>query len=960
MRNIIWLFCIFLLLMVPAAEAKRPPSVAGLRAAVLVLRDIEGIPHIIANNEHDMVMMQGWVHARDRLFQMDFSRRQASGTLAEMLGVSALESDVEFRTIGLRRAAERSLVVLPEETKAALEAYASGVNAYVAVHPLPPEYAPLELTSFQPWTAVDSLVIGKLIEFGSSFDLDVELTEILLTYQGVGAKLNFDGTALFFEDLFRSQPFDPASTVPDANTAVSSDVASEETDERKGGASGHGEETIHPETRNLIKNYLRRVRRLPFFRRALEWSKRYRGSNEFAVSGRHTASGQPILANDPHLDLNMPATFYQIHLKAWRAGFDVIGSSFAGVPFVALGQNKHIAWGATLNPLDLTDVFQEEVVPDASSASGFSTIYLSNLEPIIPLPQVFRYNQIGDGVPDNLATATPGTTVGETVIPLAVLIVPRRNQGPIIELDPLTGTALSVQSTGFSGTREVDAIRSFNLARNLEDFTRALRHFDFGSRGFAYADRHGNIAYFTSGEMPLREDLQSSVVNGLPPFFIRNGTGGNEWLPLTTPQPGQAVPFEILPFEEMPQLSNPPTGWFVNANNDPLGITLDNDALNQLRPGGGIYYLNPGYDLGIRAGRITSNLKEQIAAGSVTPEDLQAIQADTVMLDAQVFTPYILAAFANAFEDDADDTIVTIAALPGVAEAVGRLSHWDQSTPTGVDEGFDAGDIEGQQSSPTEEEIDASVAATIYAVWRGQMIKNTIDAVLDAIGLPGPGSREVMKALRNLLDNFEVSGGIGASGLNFFNVPGVTDAATRRDILILKSLADSLDLLAGNKFEDAFNNSIDQEDYRWGRLHRLILKHPLGGPFSIPPAGGAFPPPFSDLAGIPVDGGFEVVDASSHSARADSSDDFLFDAGPARRYVGQPHRAPRRIEAETSLPGGESGVLGSPFYANLLEQWLINDTYKLRHRLKDILKGLEQSKIFVPSKKWGHQKKEHP
>ena len=86
----------------------------------------------------------------------------------------------------------------------------------------------------------------------------------------------------------------------------------------------------------------------------------------------------------------------------------------------------------------------------------------------------------------------------------------------------------------------------------------------------------------------------------------------------------------------------------------------------------------------------------------------------------------------------------------------------------------------------------------------------------------------------------------------------------------------------------------------------------------------------------------------------------MFDAGPARRYVGQPHRAPRRIEAETSLPGGESGVLGSPFYANLLEQWLINDTYKLRHRLKDILKGLEQSEIFVPSKKWGHQKKEHP
>lgn len=210
MRNIIWIFCIFSLLMTTAAEASRPPSVPGLRAAVFVLRDIEGIPHIIARNEHDMVMMQGWVHARDRLFQMDFSRHQASGTLAELLGEPALESDVEFRTIGLRRAAERSLVVLPEKTKAALEAYAAGVNAYVSAHPLPPEYEILELTLFQPWSAVDSLVIGKLIEFSGSFDLDIEFTEILLTYQGAGEVLGFDGTSLFSEDLFRSQPFDPA------------------------------------------------------------------------------------------------------------------------------------------------------------------------------------------------------------------------------------------------------------------------------------------------------------------------------------------------------------------------------------------------------------------------------------------------------------------------------------------------------------------------------------------------------------------------------------------------------------------------------------------------------------------------------------------------------------------------------------------------------------------------------
>ncbi len=960
MNILLWLFCIFSFLMTPAAEAKQPSKMPGLRSAVLVLRDIEGVPHIFAGNEHDMVMMQGWVHARDRLFQMDFSRRQASGTLAEMLGESALESDVEFRTIGLRRAAERSLAVLSAETQAALDAYATGVNAYVAAHPLPPEYGPLELTSFEPWTAIDSLAIAKLIEFGSSFDLDVELTQVLIAYQSAGAALGFDGTALFFEDLFRSQPFDPASTVLDAGTAPFSDMAPEEMHATSGRSSGYGEKTILSETHGLIESYLRRVRRVPFFQRALEWCKRFRGSNEFAVSGRHTASGQPILANDPHLGLDMPATFYQMHLRARRAGFDVIGSSFAGVPFVGLGQNKYIAWGATLNPLDLTDVFQEKIVPDVSSPSGLSSIYLNSPEPIIPLPQVFRFNQIGDGVPDNLAIAPAGTTVGETVIPPAVLIIPRRNNGPIIELDRSTGTALSIQSTGFSGTRELDAVRGFNLARNLKDFSRALRQFDFGSRGFAVIDGHGNIAYLTSGEMPLREDLQAGLVNGLPPFFIRNGTGGNEWLPLTTPQPGQAVPFQILPFEEMPQAINPPAGWFVNANNDPLGITLDNNALNQLRPGGGIYYLNPGYDFGIRAGRITRLLEERIAAGPVTPEDMQAIQADTVMLDAQVFTPFILAAFANAGEPDAHPVLKSIAADPGVIEAVDRLSVWDQSTPTGVEEGFDPGDVKGRPSLPTGEEIDASVAATIYAVWRGQIIKNTIDAVLDAIGLPGPGSREVMKALRNLLDHFEVNEGRGVSGLNFFFVPGVADPAARRDILILQSVVDALDLLASDGFKDAFANSTDQSDYRWGRLHRLTLKHPLGEPFNIPPAGGAFPPPFPDLPGIPVDGGFEVVDASSHPARADSGNEFMFEDGPARRYVGQTRRGLRRIKAETSLPGGESGVLGSPFYANLLEQWLINDAYRVRQRVKDILTGLAQSEIFLPSRKWGDRNTEHP
>lgn len=947
MRVIFCLFCILPFLIAPVVEAKQPTTVAGLKKITRVMRDVDGIPHIIAKNEHDMVLMQGWVHAQDRLFQMDFTRRQASGTLAELLGAAVLAGDVEFRTLGLRRAAELSLVAASVEMQAALEAYAAGVNAYVAAHPLPPEYGLLELSTFEPWTAVDSLVIGKLFALSNLFGLDLELTEALLSYQEAGEVLGFDGSALFFEDLFRSAPFDPAATIPDATAALPLAALTAADKAKKGKAAKKA--ALQPETSKLIKNYLDRVRQLPLLQRAIKLGEQSGGSNAFAVSGDHTASGKPILANDPHLDLNAPSVLYQIHLKAKQAGFDVIGSGFAGVPFITIGQNEHIAWGVTSNPMDVTDFFEEQIVPDASSPSGLSTIYLGSMEPVIPVPQEFRYNLIGDGEPDNLETALPGG-----IIPAAVLIVPRRNQGPIIEqVDSEDGVvALSVQSTGFSGTQELDAFRSFNLARNLDDFTLALQSFDFGPGNFAYVDVKGNIAYFMGGEMPIREDLQAGFVDGLPPFFIRNGTGGNEWLPVN-PQPGQATPFEILPFDEMPQVINPSAGYFVSANNDPAGHTLDNNALNQFRPGGvGIFYLNPSFDFGIRAGRITQVLEERIAAGSVTPDDMKDIQADTVMLDAQVFTPFILEAFVNAMTS-ADPLLAALAAdtrVVAVAGDDGRLSDWDYSTPTGVEQGYDASDINGQLLPPSDEEIQASIAATIYAVWRGQMIKNTIDEVLDQLGLPRPGSRETMKALRNLLDNFDTNQGVGASGLNFFNVPGVTDAATRRDIVILQSLVDTLDRLAGPEFADAFGGSADQDDYRWGRLHRLVLNHPLGGPFSIPPAGGAFPPSFPDLPGISVDGGFGTVDAASHSARADSSNDFMFDNGPVRRYVGQPSRSPRGFKAETSLPGGASGVLGDPFFDNLLDSWLTNDTYKVRHRLPDVLRDKNQKEVFKPER----------
>src|SRR2546425_5612902 len=197
--------------------AETPTPLSGLDAAARITRDADGVPHIFADNEHDLFFLQGWVHAEDRLFQMDMQRRQAAGTLAELLGPGALPSDVQLRTIGLQRAAVRSLPLLSARARAALEAYAQGVNASAAAHALPLEYGALKLTKFAPWSALDSAAIGKLLAFGLSFDLDdISRTVALKTYQQVGKAVGFDGTALFFQDVFRSAPFDRASTIPDA------------------------------------------------------------------------------------------------------------------------------------------------------------------------------------------------------------------------------------------------------------------------------------------------------------------------------------------------------------------------------------------------------------------------------------------------------------------------------------------------------------------------------------------------------------------------------------------------------------------------------------------------------------------------------------------------------------------------------------------------------------------------
>lgn len=958
--------CAAVLCLVAAASAAL--ELPGLSDKAEIVRDAQGIAHIRASNPEDLYYLQGWVHAQDRLFQMDLTRRQPSGTLAELFGPSSLPGDVQARTIGLRRAAERTAAVLSQETMSALQAYVRGVNDWVAYGPgLPPEYAALgfdEREDFRPWNAIDSIVIGKAVAFSLSFDLDTGNTQNLQAYVD---ELGPAGAVVFTQDVFRAQPFDCASTVPDATGAYPFEPlgAGDATacpdpelvaiGKGKGRAKGRTESASSStllgigggsseKLKELATQAADKLRQSGFIREVLD-ADGTTGSNEWGIGRALGANGSPIIANDPHLALNTPSTFYPVGLEA--PGLNVFGSSFPGISGVVLGHNKHIHWGATTNPMDVTDTFVELLVFD-NNGVPVATIFQGNQEPVELVPEQFWFNAGG-----SLAQAPAGPG-----IPAFTTIVPRRNNGPIIQLlsAPAPGQiipALSVQYTGFSATRELDAFRIWNQARNLKDFKQGLSLFDVGSQNWIYGDSAGNLAYFTSAEMPIRADLQQGTVAPgsipgifppgvpVPPWFIRDGTSGaHEWLPVQNPQPGQAIPYEILPPDEMPHTINPPAGWFVNANNDPAGTVLDNDPLNQLRVGGqGIYYLNPGYAGGFRAGTITRRIRDYVASqGELSKADLQSIQADVSLLDARFFVPYILSAFDAAGQPGKPAELAALAADTRVIEAVARLAAWDFTTPTGIQAGYDAGDPVVPDWSglpdPEQVEIEHSVAATIYSVWRGQAVRRLVDEPLG--GLPKPGSAQAMTSMQHLL---RTDGGSGI--IDFFDVPGIADPGDQRDFKLLAALVAALDLLASDEFSAAFANSADQNDYRWGKLHRIVFDHPFINAASVPPQpAGVFPQPVPGLPGFPTDGGFNVVDASSHSARADSVNDFMFGSGPVRRFTSEPQGA-FNSGAESIWAGGVSGVPfpGNPYYDNLLSWWLVNETLPLVLRAKDASEG---------------------
>ncbi len=942
--------CLLLAMSIQAAADETIMTNNLLSAPAKVYYNESQIPSITAATEEDASFVMGYLHAKDRLFQMDYTRKIAQGKLAELVGTPALSNDIQFRTIGFERAARVSLPALNAKSQGMLKAYADGVNAWLDNNPLPIEYSGLEITEIDRWLPIHSVAIAKVLAFQLSNDLnEIDDTIAINTFQQVGAAAGFDGTALFMEDLYRAAPPDGRVSVPDFLASIGGVGKSHKTLKQ---SIGDFALNLSAEQVNLLQNIKSNWDNSAVTKALKNDGNSDKGSNVWMIAGDKSENGAPLIANDPHLSLDYPSTFYPAHMAA-ETGLNIAGVGFPGAPVMAQGCNVSLCWGSTVNPVDETDFFFESIKTNTFGVPTH-TVFQGQEEPLVWVFQTYNANVIGDGVMNNTERQDVGYTAGGLTF-----LVPRRNFGPILDVDTANALAVSMQYTMYGPTKEIEAFFEMARAADINEFKTALTKFDVGSQNFGVADTDGNIAYFTGAEVPLREDLQTMMQpDGTPPMFIRDGTGTfkHQWLAVDEPDMNQATNSAVIPFDEMPFSVNPERGYIANANNDPVGVSLDNNVLNQVRPGGGLYYISQGGFSAYRMGRIDRLIEGKIAENKLfNATDMKAYQANHQLLDAELIMPHVMNAVTRASAADAWPGIAQFLADPRVVEAAGYFAAWDFSTPTGIAEGYDPFENPFNLSTPTDEEVSHSVAASIYSVWRSKAIKNTIDATLDGIDSAigqnvlkpnRPGSKFALNALQNFLDTFETNQGYGASGINFFTNPAAPSREDARDFVILASLKQALDAMAGDDFAQAFNNSSQLSDYQWGKLHRITFSHPLGASLSVP--NGQFGLSTVDgLAGVARSGGYQVLDASSHSTRADSSNEFMFASGPARRFVAE--MADRGISAEQIVPGGQSGVITSgPNYINQLVFWLVNDYFPLITDLDTIVAIANEVYNFEP------------
>ncbi|WP_419819279.1 penicillin acylase family protein [Glaciibacter flavus] len=558
----------------------------GLHHDVSVYRDSAGIPQIVADNPKDLFMAQGYVHAQDRFWEMDFRRHVTAGRLSELFGASQVPTDTFIRTLGWRAVAEKEVKLLDPETLSFYQAYADGVNAYLATHQgadLSLEYAVLGIQTpgYKPekWTPADSVAWLKAMAWDLRSNLDDEIDRALLS-----TKLTPEQVAQLHPDYpFASHPTIIGGPAPAATAAASVEPLGE----------AASVAAAAPLTR--LKAALDGVPAL------MGPAGSDIGSNSWVVSGSLTDTGKPLLANDPHLGAVMPSIWYQAGLHCLKVTaecpFDVSGYTFSGLPGVIIGHNDRVAWGFTNLGPDVADLYLEKVKGTSYEMDGVEVPLTSHTEKI----------KVAGGAPVTITIRA--TEHGPIVSDISDAFGTITHDYPTKAGYPDGDYALSLQWTALTPGRTASAIFAIDRSTNWDQFRAAASLFEVPSQNLLYSDVDGNIGYQAPGLIPIRRSGDGTAVN--PGWTSASGWSG------------------YIPFSALPSVFNPPSGFIVTANN--AAAPADFPA-----------FITRDWDLGYRAQQITTRIQAQIASGEkFTVKTMASIQADDVDANAVQLAPVL-------------------------------------------------------------------------------------------------------------------------------------------------------------------------------------------------------------------------------------------------------------------------------------------------------------------------------
>lgn len=507
-------------------------TVNGLQHPLQIQRDNFAVPKIVGNTDLDVFYGMGFVQAQDRLWQMEIQRRTGEGRLAEIFGESAVDTDIMMRTYGLSLSARQAYERLPAETQQVLAAYSQGVNAWIAQQKqqLPAEFRMFSVQP-EPWRPEHSVLVGKLLALGLAFGISQESDRLI-----TAAALSQDQFASLYPGVVSEVPLAKSAT----HAAIKASLGSQQLTQQLGiGKIGAG-------------------------------------SNAWVVAGQHTQNGQPLLANDPHLALPIPSSWYQAELAG--PSLAVKGMTMPGLPVILFGHNQFISWGGTNLPADTHDYVIEQLDPTRPNfyrtAAGWQ-------------PLQFRQETILVRTDFPAALRPPAQPVQITIA--------ATEHGPLIGYQQGDTTAMSLKWTALQAEDQtITALIKLNYATDWTSFRAALQLQVAPTINYLYADQQGNIGYSAAGLIPIRRTATGILPTAQQDF---GWTG-------------------MIPWQDMPQQFNPVSGYIVNANQ------------NQLPPDYP-YHLSYDWAEPARAQRIEQLLQQRMKAGAkLAVKDMQDIQID--------------------------------------------------------------------------------------------------------------------------------------------------------------------------------------------------------------------------------------------------------------------------------------------------------------------------------------------